>query len=141
MALGVRVEFTDLRHLRRNGDYCHELRLIRLQDGLLPRKLRHVYAHELGHATHRDEPSMFSAENARQERRADEWAAHFLIDADEYREAEERHAGKIDAMAVDLYVLERTIIAYQRTLQRIGDTVYVHPRYGFGQWSDRYEVA
>ena len=141
MMLGVRVEFTDLTHLRRNGDYCHELRTIRLQDGMMPRKLRHVFAHELAHASYGDEPSILPDEDARQERRADEWAAHFLIDAGEYRDAEERHSGKIDAIAADLYVIDRTVEAYRRTLHRIGNTVYVKPRHGIGQYAHRFEAA
>ncbi len=139
--LGVQVEFTDLSHLRRNGDYCHELKHVRIQDGMMQRKTRHVLAHELGHATANDVPSMLPHIHRRQEERADEWAAHFLISVAEYRDAEELHNGKVDAMAVELHVLERTVRAYQRTMDRIGDTTYIRPRLGIGQWLDRIEVA
>ncbi|UOQ60344.1 ImmA/IrrE family metallo-endopeptidase [Leucobacter rhizosphaerae] len=141
MELGVQVEFTDLRHLRRNGDYCHELKLIRLQDGMTPRKTRHTFGHELGHATMGDEPSMLPHIHQRQEDRADEWAAHFLIDPDAFRESEQRHNGKVDAMAVDLYVLDKTIHAFKRTLNRVGDSLYVGAKMGVGQWARRFEVA
>ena len=141
MQLGVRVEFTDLSYLNRNGDYCHELKLIRLQDGMQPRKTRHTFAHELGHATLGDEPSILSHVHQRQEDRADEWAAHFLIAPADFKDVEQRHNSKIDAMASDLYVLERTVRAYVRTLDRLGDRLYVHSRMGEGQWTRRFEVA
>lgn len=141
MELGVQVEYTDLRHLRRNGDYCHELKLIRLQYGMLPRKTRHTFGHELGHATFGDEPSMLPHVHKRQEDRADEWAAHFLIHPADFEEAELKHGGHVPSMATDLYVLDRTVEAFKRTLDRIGDQLYVHSRMGEGQWSQRFEVA
>lgn len=141
MELGVRVEFTDLAHLKRNGDYSHRLRLIRIQDGMQVRKTRHTFGHELAHATFGDEPSMLPHIHKRQEDRADEWAAHFLIHHDDFKDAEERHSGHIPAMAVDLYVLEKTVKAYARTLHRFGKELYVNPRHGVGQWDARFEVA
>lgn len=137
MALNVQVEYTDLSHLHRNGDYCHSLRLIRLQEGLLPRKERHTFAHELGHATFGDEPSMFPHVHRLQEARADEWAAQFLIDPHEFSESEQRHGGHVETMATELYVLPKTIEAYKRTLSRVGNSVYVKARMGAGQWKNR----
>ena len=139
--LGVRIEYANLDLLGRDGDYNKRTRTIRLQHGMVHRLERSVLAHELAHATRGDERTFFGYYDDRDERAADEWAAHFLIHPDEYRDAEERHNGKIDAIASDLYVLNRTVEAYQRTLRRIGNTVYVHPKYGVGQYAKRYEVA
>ncbi|QIK62311.1 ImmA/IrrE family metallo-endopeptidase [Leucobacter viscericola] len=141
MELGVRVEFTDLSHLKHNGDYCHKRKLVRIQDGMQPRKTRWVFGHELGHATVGDEPSMFPWIQQRQEDKADEWAAHFLIDPNDFREVEEQHNGHIPSMAVDLYVLEKSVRAYMRTLNRIGDELYIAPKMGVGQWAAKLEVA
>ncbi|QIK63663.1 ImmA/IrrE family metallo-endopeptidase [Leucobacter viscericola] len=138
--LGVQIEFADLQYLKRSGDYCHELRLIRIQDGMMPRKTRHTLGHELGHATHGDEPSVLPHIQKRLEDRADEWAAHFLIEHDAFREAEERHSGHIPAMAVDLYVLEKTVRAYVRTLDRIGNAVYISSKLGAGQWTEKVKA-
>ena len=139
--LGVGVEFTNLKHLHRNGDYSARHHLIRLQDGMMPRKTRHVFAHELAHAYYRDEPSMLEHLNHAHERRADEVAAHILIRADEYREAEERFNGHTESIAAELYVLPRTVDAYRRTLCRIGDDVYVRPKHGVGQWHAKYRAV
>ena len=139
--LGVRVEYADLSHLDRTGDYCKRTRVIRLHEGMMPRKTRHVLAHELAHAVYEDEASMFIDVHRWQEDRADEWAAHLLIGVDDFREAEERHSGHIPSIAADLYVLEKTVRAFMRTLTRIGDTVYVNAKQGAGQWENKFEVA
>lgn len=141
MTLGLTVEFTDLTHLNCNGDYIKERGLIRIQDGMMPRKTRHTFAHELGHATHGDVPSLLPHINRRQEDRADEWAAHFLIESAEFSASEERFNGHVESMAADLYVLKRTINAYKRTLNRYGDTIYANARMGAGQWDRKFEVA
>lgn len=135
MMLGVSVEYADLTHLGISGDYHHESRAIRLQDGMVYRKHRTAFGHELGHATRGDVPSMFPHIEARQERHADEWAAHFLFDEAEYRIAEEKYGARTDWIAQELCVLERLVIAYERTLHRIGDEIYVSPKMGAGQWA------
>lgn len=140
-ALGVRVEYADLSHLDRTGDYCRRTRVIRLQEGMMPRKTRHVLAHELAHAVFDDEASMFIDLHRWQEDRADEWAAHLLIDVADFKEAEEKHSGHIPSIASELYVLEKTVRAFMRTLTRIGDTVYVNSKQGAGQWDMKVEVA
>ena len=139
--LGVQIEYTDLTHLGRAGDYCHTTRIIRVQHGLLWRKHRSVLAHELAHAMFGDEPTIFEHINDQQERRADEHAAHMLITPDQYRDAEAAHDGSRAAMAQELGVLEHLVNAYEKTLTRLGDTVYVRPRMGEGQWDQRIEVA
>lgn len=139
-ALGVRVIFADLAHLGRDGDYNAKTNTIRLQEGMTRRLERSVLAHELGHAVCGDVPSKFGPVNAKQERRADEWAALRLIDHDHYREVEYLRDGKVSLMAQDLDVIVEIVRAYQRVLQRIGDSVYVGGRMGSGQYEHRVEA-
>lgn len=136
-SLDVVIEYADLERLDRDGDYNQRTRTIRLQHGMLYRLERSVLAHELAHAVFQDEPSMFGPANARMERRADEWAAHQLISYDDYRAAEARHGHKVDAIAQDLSVIDDLVDAYQHTLHRIGNTIYVSPRMGAKQYTDR----
>ncbi|QNA93220.1 MULTISPECIES: ImmA/IrrE family metallo-endopeptidase [unclassified Microbacterium] len=137
-AIGVTVEYAKLES--RDGEYRHDLKRIRLRDEMTFRKERSVLAHELAHAIWEDVPSRFGPVNARQERRADEWAALRLITLDGYRESEQRWDGHIAAMAYDLAVTVGLVKAFQRILHRIGDTSYVAPRMGVGQWVHKVEV-
>jgi Zn-dependent peptidase ImmA (M78 family) len=140
-ALEVRIVYADLSHLERDGDYCFRTNTIRLQEGMAPRLYNSVLAHELAHAVFGDSRSMFGPINAKQERRADEWAALRLIDLDAYREAEHLRDGHIPSMAYDLGVIEDSVEAYQRVLVRVGDTLYLQPRMGAGQWAERIALA
>lgn len=138
-ALGVTVEYANL--TSRNGEYRQDLKRIRLREGMTIRQERSVLAHEIAHAVFADVPSKFGPVNAKQERRADEWAALRLITPGAYRASEEQWDGHLAAMAYDLGVTTKLITAFQRVLARIGDTVYVDPRMGAGQWAHRVEVA
>lgn len=137
-ALGVTVEYTNL--TSRNGEYRHDLKRIRLRDGMTIRQERSVLAHEIAHAVFADVPSKFGPVNAKQERRADEWAALRLIAPDAYRASEAEWDGHPSAIAYDLGVTTKLVTAYQRVLARIGDTVYVDPRMGAGQWLDKITI-
>lgn len=139
-ALGVRIIHTDLGHLDRDGDYNAATHTIRLQEGMTRRLLRSVLAHELCHAVFGDVPSRFGPVNAKQERRADEWAALRLIDHERYREVEYLRDGNVALMAQDLDVIDDIVHAFQRVLQRIGDHTYVAPKMGVGQWVHKVEV-
>lgn len=138
-ALGVTIEYVDL--ARRDGEYRHDLKRIRLRTGMTMRKEVCALAHELAHAVWGDVPSKFGPVNAKQERRADEWAALLLISPDRYRLAEERWEGHTGAMAYDLGVTTRIIEAFRSVLARIGDNVYVDPRMGVGQWVGKVPVS
>lgn len=135
--LGVRIEYTDLTHLNRDGDYNRQTRTIRLQEGMLYRHHRSVLAHEIAHAIADDENTMFEHINDRQERLADEWAAHLLIDQEEYRLAERKFGNNIEWIAQELCVTDELVVAYERTLHRIGDDIYINPRMGAGQWRQK----
>ncbi|WP_336642283.1 ImmA/IrrE family metallo-endopeptidase [Microbacterium sp. MMO-56] len=139
-ALGVRIEYVQLPE-DRDGEYVHQRRVIRLRPGMTARLHLSVLAHECAHAVFGDEPSAFGPVNAKQERRADEWAALRLIKHDAYRRAEAIHHGHAGAIAHELGVVRSIIEAYQRVLLRVGDTVYVKPRQGAGQWHHREKVA
>lgn len=138
-ALGVRVEY--VADLQDDGRYFHDRRLIMLRRGMHARHHRSAFAHEVAHAVFEDEPSMFESENARQERRAEEWAAQHLITPDAYRAAEVLHDGHAGAMALELEVMRSTVEAYRSVLLRAGSAVYVRPRMGVGQWDYRELVA
>lgn len=140
-ALGVTLEYSTQLRGDRDGEYLHQLRTVRLRPNMSERLHRSVLAHETAHAVFGDEPTMFGPVNAKQERRADEWAALRLISHDAYKRAELIHHGHIGAIAHDLGVVRSIVEAYQRVLLRIGDTVYVKPREGTGQWAHREGVA
>ena len=140
-ALGVSYEFVDDLDPRHPGEYCDHTRHIKILAGMTRAKTISSFGHELGHAVLRHVESMFPWLNERQERQADEWAAHFLIDAEEYRFAEERFGSNTKWIAQELGVLERLVIAYERTLNRIGGAVYVGPKMGVGQYAARFEAV
>ena len=137
-ALGLSIEYKRIQG--RDGEYRHDLALIRLRPGMTYRLERSILAHELGHAVFADAPSRFGPVNAKQERRAWEWAALQLIYHDAYRAAEARHEGHPGAMAVELSVVRPVVEAYQRILLRTDQHVYVKPCMGAGQWSHREDV-
>jgi IrrE N-terminal-like domain len=138
-ALGVTVEYAKL--ATRNGEYRHDLKRIRLRDGMTIRQERSVLAHELAHAVFADVPSKFGPVSAKQERRADEWAALRLITPAAYRASEEAWDGHPAAIAYDLGVTTKLVTAFRRVLERIGDTTYVDPRMGAGQFAHRVEAG
>lgn len=114
--LPVSIEFHPLR--ARNGEYRDDLKRIRLREGMSERLTRWTLAHELGHAVFGDVPSVHGPLKAKQERRADEWAALRLISLDRYREVELLREGHIPSMAHDLGVIDRGVEAFQRILAR-----------------------
>jgi len=138
-ALGVRVEYAELPP-DRDGEYIHARRLIRLQRGMTRRLHRCVKMHEVAHAVFADQKSQFGPVNAKQERRADEWAALMLIGLPEYMRAEILHDGHAAAMAVELDVTLDILEAFRRTLLVVGDRTYVQPRMGGGQYVHRQAI-
>lgn len=140
-SLAVSIEYTE--HLKpdRDGEYIHHRKLIRLRPAMHARKHRSVLAHELAHAVFEDAPSRFGPVTAKQERRADEWAALRLIALDDYRHVEQLHSGHLGAMAVELDVLRSIVMAYQQMLLRLTHTTYMQPGLGSGQWAHRERIA
>lgn len=136
-ALGVTIEYVDLAHLGRDGDCNIDTKTIRLQAGMLYRLERSVLAHELAHFIRGDRRTMFGFYDERDEKRADEWAASALFDITEYRAAEAIYGNNIEAIAQELEVMDYIVVAFERTLDRIGDHIFVNGRMGTGQWSQK----
>lgn len=136
--LGLRV--IERRGTKRGG--FHEgSRTIRLNPGQSTRATRSVLAHEIAHAIFGDTPTHYGPMRARQERRADEWAARYLITPRAYADAEERRGVHATSLAFELGVTVELVEAYQRLMQRIGDATYVDARMGAGQFEHRVEIA
>ncbi|MFB4350304.1 ImmA/IrrE family metallo-endopeptidase [Microbacterium sp. CR_7] len=123
------------------GGYEPNSATIRVAPGMSARTTRSVIAHELGHAMLGHEHTHDPTERARQERRADEWAARLLITPAAYAEAEAARDGHAASMAFDLEVTVDLVLAYRRLLRRVGDSTYVEPRLGRGQWAHRVVSA
>ncbi len=123
------------------GGYHDGLKQIRLNPGMSRRVTRSFLAHEIAHALFRDVPSVYGPVKAKQERRAWEWAACYLITPAAFAEAEHHRGGHAPAMAYDLDVTVELVEAFRRVLSRIDDTVYVKPMMGDGQWTHRIDVA
>lgn len=138
--MGIAVEYANLPP-DRDGEYIHARKLIRLQHGMASRLHRSVLAHECAHAVFADVPTMFGPVNRKQERRADEWAAMRLINPTAYRFAEQLHQGHVEAMAVEVGVTVDLVEAFQRVLLLVGDTVYIDPHMGAGQYLHREQIA
>lgn len=117
--------------------YAPDDHTIRLTPGLPRRIGRSVLAHELAHHVLGHRPTHHGPIRLRQERHANEWAAHHLIHHDHYREVELLRDGHEGAMAHDLDVAPELLAVYRRMLARIGDTVYVEPRMGAEQFRHR----
>ncbi|MEN2738249.1 ImmA/IrrE family metallo-endopeptidase [Microbacterium sp. X-17] len=115
-ALGVSVAYARRLPDDRVGEYHHRRRLIRLERGMPRRLHRSVLAHECAHAVFEDVPSPFGPANARQERRADQWAARHLIALSEYCRAELLHEGHTGGMAVELDVTTDLVETYRALL-------------------------
>lgn len=139
-AAGYTVDYVSLPP-DRDGETNHERKVVRIQHDLSFRPYRSTVAHETAHVVFGDEPSMFGPVNAKQERRADEWAALQLIDLDDYRQSESRHDGCVDAIAIDLSVTTDLIDSYRRVLLRTDRHVYIAPRLGTDQYLHRIAIA
>ncbi|MGW9345839.1 ImmA/IrrE family metallo-endopeptidase [Streptomyces albidoflavus] len=122
---------------RHHGGYHHGTRTIRLDPHMPRRVARSVLAHELAHAVFEDQPSHHGPVRAKQERRANEWAALRLITPEAFAEAEHHRGGHTASMAVELAVTVELVDAFRSVLLRIGNTTYTRPRMGAGQWDHR----
>lgn len=106
--LGVDVEWCDLGEFRR-AEYRHGANLIRLSLLMTRRQAIGALAHEAGHHAFGDTCSTPATE-----RRADEYAAAFLITPAEYRAAESVVGHHVNALAIELEVTPRIIKAWRR---------------------------
>ena len=93
------------------GWYNHHRRTISTRRGMGIAMYRSVLAHELGHAHFQDVP-VRGIYTARQEARADLYAAHLLIDPSEFRDACIWHHDHLGAVADDLEVTHHLARVY-----------------------------
>lgn len=94
---------------------------ITIRSDLGPINRRCTLAHELGHHVQGDAPTPDRHTYSRQERRAWEWAATFLIDAETYRQAELTVGCHPGALAAELGVTVHLIKVW-RTMTRKRET-------------------
>lgn len=100
-AIGVRLVHHDTGG---KAWYHHPTRTISTRRGLSIAAYKSSLAHELAHATYRDEPTGNGHYDQRQERRADRWAANALIDPQMFEDAYIWHRGDLGGIADDLEV-------------------------------------
>lgn len=112
--LGIEVVIDDLGPHRR-GKYLDDEALIVISPKLTHSQAIATLAHELGHAIYRDRCS-----EGWRESRADEMGASLIITPTEYAEAESIAGCHPTAMARELGVTGRLVIAWQRWYARKG---------------------
>ncbi|MCT1477703.1 ImmA/IrrE family metallo-endopeptidase [Microbacterium sp. p3-SID336] len=103
---------------RTRGGFDPVAGTIRLAPGMSRRTARSVLAHELGHAQLGHHPTALASARARQERRADEWAARRLITPAAYAEAEAARGTHLASLAFELDVTIELVAAFQRLLRQ-----------------------
>lgn len=129
------------RRVEHRSGYWPDDEVIYLTPGMPPRTLRCVLAHEIAHHVLGHRPAVHGPIRRRQEHAANEWAAKRLIDPARYAEVEHQREGHLASMAHDLNVVPELLQVFQRRLLRVGDTVYVAPRMGVGEYAARVKVA
>ncbi|OAN40777.1 ImmA/IrrE family metallo-endopeptidase [Microbacterium sp. H83] len=116
------VEEHGLRVIERPGPSCGGFEpttsTIRLAPGMSARTACSVLAHELAHAVLGHAPTADPVLRARQEHRADEWAARQLITPGAYAQAERVRGPHLASLAFELGVTVEIVSAYQRMLVR-----------------------
>lgn len=140
LAADLGLAVVERRVAHRSG-YWPDEAVIHLTPGMSSRRVRCVLAHEIAHHALGHRPAAHGPVRARQEAAANDWAARRLIDPDRYAEVEHQRDGHLTSMAHDLHVVPELLEVFQRRLLRVGDTVYVAPRMGLGEYSARIEVA
>lgn len=112
--LGLLVLWADLGELRR-GEYHHDARVIVLSSRLTGPQAVACLAHELGHA-HFGHATSTPAHEAR----AWDHAAALVLSPDEYADAEHRVGQHPAALALELGVTPRLVVAWQQWWRRRG---------------------
>lgn len=100
------------------GWYSPSRRLISTRSGLTIAEYRSTLSHELGHAYYDDHPITHGWFGRRQERRADEFAAHLLIDPNQLHESASFYGDNLPAIAHDLEVTLRLLTNHLTSLKR-----------------------
>lgn len=116
--LGVTVRFGDPGR-GRIACYIDRCRIIVIRPGMRRAQARSALAHELGHAAHRDTTTGHPLYDARQERRADLYAARLLICPSAVARAERLHGPHLGMIARELDVTPRLLAVWRDHHQRI----------------------
>lgn len=104
-ALAEDLNTTTTHHAAGPKGWHHpETRTISTRRGLGIEEYRSTMAHELAHAHYEDRACSNSWFHRRQERRADRWAADYLINEDHFLEAQQWNGNDLPAIAQDLEV-------------------------------------
>lgn len=115
--LGVAVRYGDPGR-GRIACYIDRCRLIVLRPGMRRAQSRTALAHELGHAAHRDTATGHPAWDARQERRADHYAARLLICPSAVARAEQLHGPHLGMIARELDITPELLAVWRDHHQR-----------------------
>ena len=129
-----------------NAVWIPDRQTVVMNAGLRSDLVRPTLAHECFHAENND----FGGHHPKNEARADLHSALRLIDPTEW----DRLAGvqeDYDAMCIELGITRRQFRKYHEhrrwgssgasRLERYGNTIYVDPKMGVGQWKQKVEVA
>lgn len=116
--MGVEIVLDDLGPCRR-GAYLDDLRTIVISPRLTTAQTVATLAHEIGHAIFRDRQS-----TERLERRADQMGASLVIEPEEYSRAEEQVGCHPGALASELGVTPRLVLAWRHWWKTKG--VHLH---------------
>ena len=100
------------------GLYLDQVRTITTRRGLSIAEYRSSLAHELAHAHYRDVPCRDPVRHARQERRADIWAAHLLLDGTDVEATLRWHHHHRAPAAYELEVTVHLLDTYLNHLER-----------------------
>lgn len=111
--LDLEVEWSTKLPPRRHGVYLDDQKRIVLNYRMTAAQALAALAHEIAHATFGDRCSTGPIE-----RRADEFGATFIIDANEYAEAEAVVGPHPGAIARELGVTHRSVLAWRRWWKR-----------------------
>lgn len=101
------------------GYYDDATRTISTRRGLSIAEYRSTLAHELGHAHYRDVRVRDPVRHARQERRADKWAARLLLDEVDITKALACHSGHLAPTAHELEITQHILNVYLTDTARI----------------------
>ncbi|MCG7241946.1 MULTISPECIES: ImmA/IrrE family metallo-endopeptidase [Corynebacterium] len=101
----------------RPGWYDHHRRIISTRRGQSISQYKSVLAHELGHAHYGDTPTGNGHYDQRQEQRADEYAAHLLINPADFEASAIWHQDCLPAIADDLEVTHHLLKIWMELFQ------------------------
>ena len=111
------------------GWYDHHRRIISTRRGQSIAQYKSVLAHELGHAAHGDEPTGNGHFDQRQEQRADEYAAHLLINPHDFEASAIWHQDCLPAIADELEVTHHLLRIWMGLFHsgKLNSPTYVSP--------------